>query len=108
MKAWLVRAKDEVNCAVVFAETRGKARAYAFNRDFCDTADFVDIEVRRAPTIDKYYTDGKNEMDWYDPKDRLALVKELGFYCEEPNYTECKTCVAKNDCEYMREREENA
>lgn len=29
MKAWLVREKDEFSATVVFAETRGKARALA-------------------------------------------------------------------------------
>lgn len=32
MKAWLVREKDEFGTTVVFAETRGKARALGAER----------------------------------------------------------------------------
>lgn len=65
MKAWLVRDKYEsCSAAVVFAETRGKAKAAAKSTDACEDSDFCDIEARRLPQIDKYYKDGKWEMDW--------------------------------------------
>ena len=54
MKAWLVKDKDEYYATVVFAETRGKARALAMHTDACEDVDFCDIEVRRKPQIDKY------------------------------------------------------
>ena len=38
-------------------------------------------------------------MDWYDPKDRLFLVKELGFRCEYVVPGECKVCSARTICE---------
>ena len=60
MKAWLVREKDEFCATVVFAETRGKARALAKYTDACEDCDFIDIEVRRVPQMDKYY----KELFW--------------------------------------------
>lgn len=63
MKAWLVRQKDEFCATVVFAETRGKARALALLTDACEDADWLDIDVYRRPNLDKYYVDGKREMD---------------------------------------------
>ena len=42
MKAWLVREKDEFCAEVVFAETRGKARALAKRADCCEDAKFTD------------------------------------------------------------------
>ena len=59
MKAWLVRDKDEFCATVVFAETRGKARALAMHTEVCEDVDFIDIEVRRKPQMDKYYKEGK-------------------------------------------------
>ena len=56
MKAWLVREKDEFAATVVFAETRGKARALAMSTEACEDANFTDIEVHRKSQMDKYYT----------------------------------------------------
>lgn len=103
MKAWLVKDKDEYYATVVFAETRGKARALAMCTDACEDVDFCDIEVRRKPQIDKYYREGKKEMDWYNAKDRLALVKECGFRCLDMMIDECEDCPAKEYCgEYQQ------
>ena len=105
MKAWLVKDKDEWCATVVFAETRGKARALAMHTDTCEDCKFTDIEVRRKPQIDKYYTEGKREMDWYNSKDRIALVKDCGFYCDT-DYLEkedCETCPAKEYCDQYKE-----
>ena len=99
MKAWLVREKDEFLSAVVFAETRGKARALARCTDACEDSNFLDIEVRRLPQIDKYYKDGKIEMDWYNPHDRIILVKECGFQCESIEYADCEDCSAREFCD---------
>lgn len=99
MKAWIVNEKYETASAVVYAETRGKAKALALCTSRCEGANFCDIEVRRVPQMDKYYVDGKSEMDWFNPKDRIALVKECGFYCEEPIAECCKSCPAKDFCD---------
>ena len=99
MKAWLVKDKDAFTATVVFAETRGKARARAMHTDACEDVDFCDIEVRRTPQIDKYYKEGKTEMDWYEVKDRIALVKECSFRCESVEIDLCEECPAKEYCE---------
>lgn len=101
MKAWLVREKGEFGATVVFAETRGKARAKAMRTETCQDAEFLDIEVSRQPQMDKYYVEGKKEMDWYISQDRIALVKDCGFICDE-DYLEredCEVCPAKEYCD---------
>ena len=105
MKAWLVREKDEFCATVVFADTRGKARAMALLTECCGGADFCSIEVNRQPQMDKYYTDGKREMDWEDSQDRIALVRDCRFSCVEDcfdsNY--CEICPAKEYCDKYRD-----
>lgn len=110
MKAWLVKDKDQYSATVVFAETRGKARALALCTEACEDVDFCDIEVRRRPNLDKYYREGKKEMDWYNSKDRIALVKDGNFVCD-PDYWEpedCEVCPAKQYCgtyqDYLTEK----
>lgn len=106
MKAWIVNEKYETASTVVFAETRGKAKSAALNTSCCEDVNFCDIEVSRAPQMDKYYTEGKIEMDWFDPQDRIALVKECGFYCEEPIAECCESCPAKDFCDEAVQKEE--
>ena len=105
MKAWLVREKDQFCATVVFAETRGKARSMALATDCCEDADFCDIEVRREPQLDKYYVDGKKELDWEIPKDRIALVKECGFVCDLDYFMaeDCDCCSAKEYCDRYKD-----
>ena len=105
MKAWLVREKDEFCATVVFAETRGKARAMAMYTETCENADFLDIEVHRKPQMDKYYVEGKKEMDWFNSKDRIALVKDCNFTCGDDYKDDCETCSAKEYCDYYLESE---
>lgn len=110
MKAWIVNVKDEFCSTVVFAETRGKAKSIALHTDCCEDADFCDIEIRRLPHIDKYYKEGKTELDWLDKKDRIILVKECGFRCEYIEEYWCEWCSAKEYCEpyqdYIEEQNE--
>lgn len=109
MKAWIVGVKDEPYSEVVFAETRGKARSLAMATDSCSEASFTDIEVYRRPLIDKYYKEGKWRMDWDNPKDRIALVKECGFVCD-PDYfdsDDCEECSAKEYCDQYKDYKEN-
>lgn len=105
MKAWLVREKDEFGATVVFAETRGKARALAMSTETCEDANFTDIEVRRKPQMDKYYKDGKKEMDWFNSKDRIALVKDCGFVCDRDYWEreDCDACPAKEYCDRYKD-----
>ena len=105
MKAWLVKEKDEFCATVVFAETRGKARALALATECCEDADFCDIEVRRKPQLDKYYVKGKKEMDWYNSKDRIALVKDGNFVCDRDywEFEDCDSCPAKEYCDLYKD-----
>lgn len=93
---------------VVFAESAGKARAIALYTEACEGSDFTDIEVFRVPQLDKYYKPGKQEMDWFDEKDRIALVKYGGFYCSrEVIDPSCENCPASKWCDrYKDERSE--
>ena len=108
MKAWLVREKDEFCATVVFAETRGKAKAMALCTDCCEDVDFLRIEVLRVPQMDKYYVDGKREMHWDTPQDRIALVKDCGFVCSYDAWSsmECEYCHAKEYCDQYAENVE--
>ena len=101
MKAWMVKDKDQFCATVVFAETRGKARYLAMHTEACEYVDFCDIEARRRPQLDKYYREGKKEMDWYNSKDRIALVKDGGFVCDVDYWEreDCDTCSAKDYCD---------
>ena len=106
MKAWFAKETVNFRATVVFAETRDKAKSLALCTSCCKDANICDIEVRRVPQMDKYYVEGKTEMEWSDPKDRIALVKECGFYCEDPIAEECKDCSAKEFCdEAVQEKE---
>lgn len=107
MKAWLVSVKDGDCSTVIFAETRGKAKYISLATETCEYANFCDIEARRVPHMDKYYKDGKKEMDWENPKDRIALVKECGFRCEYVEPFWCDDCSAKEYCDlYLDAKEE--
>ena len=102
MKAWIAQEMIEYSSStVVFAETRGKARAEAMKTDSCEDVPFTDIWIRRAPQMDKYYR-GMTEMDWLDENDRIAMVKDAGFSCSyEYDFADldCETCPAKEWCD---------
>lgn len=111
MKAYSVsdRNGDEGYSLVVFAETAGKAKAYAVGVDeFCDYG-FTGLRAIRKPMLDKYYK-GKDEMDWFDPKDRIAMVRYADFECsDEISFVdcECEECPAKKWCgRYEREMDD--
>lgn len=109
MKAWLVKIKDEIYATVVFAETRGKARSIAMSTDACQDADFCEIEVYRQKSMDKYHTKGKTEMDWCNANDRIALVKECGFFCDDDYFdiNACEDCPAKDYCDRYTDYKED-
>jgi hypothetical protein len=109
MKAWLVRKEDEFCATIVFAETRGKARALAMHTEVCEDVEFTDIEVRRKPQMDKYYKEGKTEMDWFNSKDRIALVKDANFVCDIDylQWEDCKSCSAKDYCDRYQDHLES-
>lgn len=101
VKAWRVKEKYTPYATVVFAETRGKAKSLALCTDACQDADFCDIETYREPQLDKYYAAGKTEMEWDNPQDRIALVRDGGFACCEDCFSEeeCLVCPANKYCD---------
>ena len=86
---------------IVFADTPGRAVSRALRTDEFHIGDwdFTQLKAIREPTLDTSYH-GKSVMDWDDMEDRVAMVKEAGFYCD-PDYTildDCKDCLAKDWC----------
>ena len=63
------------------------------------TYEFLEIHVRRAKNLDKYYK-GKREMDWDNDEDRIAMVRDANFACNDDylEYLDCITCPAKELC----------
>lgn len=96
-----IREKDEFVATIVFAETRGQAKVAAQWTDVCDGVDFMEIECRRMKEADKYYRPGKSELDWENPEDRIAMVKDCGFTCDwdARSVSECAQCSAKEFCD---------
>lgn len=111
MKAWIVKPRSEYYSTIVFAETRGKAKAIAMATDVCDGCKFTDIACYRMKEADKYYR-GRDIIDWNDPKDRVILVERFGYVCEEIEEGECEICHASSVCEawkiHLKEVEEDA
>lgn len=112
MKAWQVCDYHDNTTAIVFAETKGKAKSIAWRYDLLNDAyiDFMDIYCHRRKNGDQFYT-GKPYLDWLCDEDRLVMVKEFGLTCGEEFYqeSECSCCVAKEFCSLykeMKEREE--
>ena len=85
---------------VVFAETSGKAKAIAITTDAFNDYEFTEISARRVPKLDKYYR-GLDEMDWFDDADRIALVRDAGYSCDQECWEgeDCTRCPAKQWCE---------
>ena len=102
MKAWIVDDPiDASTAAVVFAETRGQAKVLAQSTDACEDMAFTDIRAVRATELDRFYR-GKSETNWFDPDDRIAMVKYGGFHCsyETEVYKEkCEACPAHEWCD---------
>ena len=51
--------------------------------------------------MDKYYR-GNNEIDWDHTEDRIALVKECGWYCDHDwldRQRDCPECPANEWCD---------
>ena len=102
MKAYTAsdRNGDEGITLVIFAESAGKAKAYAAQDDrFCDYG-FTGIRVNRCKSLDQFYK-GRPEMDWFDMDDRIAMVRYADFRCstELSDYEcHCEICTARKWC----------
>ena len=110
IKAYRCWEDYEMYSTVVFAESAGKARYIAINSDTIgEDLTFEDVRVRRIPALDGYYK-GRREMDWYDPDDRLAMVKEAGYRCDDDGFDpdECEKCTGKEYCGKYEEYKEEA
>ena len=102
LKAWIAQETETwSNATIVFAETRGKARSVAMHTDACEDVSFIEIYIRRVPQMDKYYR-GLSEMDWFDPDDRIAMVRDAGFSCTyelDKSDLDCDKCPACKWCD---------
>ena len=104
MKAYIIHDRDYVAeySLIVFAESRGKAISYALGTDEFPYGDydFTQLSARRAKWADKYYH-GSREMDWYNPEERLAMVRDGGYVCDDDSFDpdDCERCSAKDICE---------
>lgn len=103
MKAYVVsdrKGYSDFN-VIVFAENRGKAITAALGTDEFPYQDwsFTELRAIRNPELDKCYR-GHWRMDWDDPADRLAMVKDCGYYCDDDAFDpgECSKCDAKEYC----------
>lgn len=95
------RKGDTGYSIVVFAETAGKAKAYATQSEKFDEYDFTDIRVNRKKELDRFYK-GKREMDWMDDEDRVAMVRYANYECSyEVCHPECENgeCPAQEWCD---------
>ena len=103
------RNGDSGYSIVVFAETAGKAKAYAASNEAFDEYDFTEIRVNRIKELDGFYK-GKREMDWMDDDDRVAMVRYANYECScEVWHPECEhgECPAQQWCgRYERMRDD--
>lgn len=108
MKAYIAydMNRDAGVSIVVFAENAGKAKAYAASHEDFDIYSFTEMRVRRCKELDSYWN-GRNEMDWLNMDDRIAMVKYAGFQCSyEVDHPECGGCEAYEWCDRGKGAEE--
>lgn len=111
-KAYTVRDRDgQSNSAtVVFAESRNAASQAAMGTDTCEDLDYIEIEALREPALDKFYKEGKKEMNWFNMEDRAAMVRYAHFECgseTDVSLQECESCPGHEWCgRYESELEE--
>lgn len=102
MKAYTVRDKDgDGTATVVFAESRNAAKSVAMYTDACGDLMYMEIRATREPALDKFYKEGKKEMDWNDPEDRAAMVRYAGYGCGNDfvvDLQECEKCPGHEWC----------
>jgi len=114
MKAYEITDKNGYSdySIVVFAESRGKAISSAIGTDEFPKYewDFTELRARRMKVLDGAYR-GRWRMEWDNDEDRLAFVRDAGYYCNEDCFDpdDCERCVGKEYCtryaEYTDEEE---
>ena len=87
-KAWSFYEEEEGVTEVVFADTRGKARMYLKELDTFDNYQYIEIRPGREKSLDYLDHEDGYVMDWYKEEDRIAMVKNIGFYCLYPEIIE--------------------
>ena len=97
-KAWSFYEEEEGVIEVVFADTRGKARMYLKELDTFDNYSYIEISPRREKDLDYLDHEDGYVMDWNKEEDKIALVKNIGFYCLNPDKDECEECCAREWC----------
>ena len=115
MKAYEVSDKNGYSdyALIVFAESRGKAISSAIGTDEFPKYewDFTELRAKRIPALDSAYR-GAWCMEWDNADDRLALVRDAGYYCNDDSFDadECEECPGKEYCsryeEYLEECED--
>lgn len=100
MKAYQVCTDWSDGSVVIFAETVNKAKYFALSTDLLCHENYKDLRATRLPKIDYLYN-GQIVVDWNEGEEiRLALVREYGWHCIEPQLSDCKVCTAEKYCEW--------
>ena len=105
-KAWQCSDEEWCRTEVVFAETRGKAKTYFKNIDTFDWFDFCELKPYRVKNLDYLNHPDGYVMDWCKDEDRLPMVRDAGFCCNEVNRELCEKCCAKEWCSEYEEYDE--
>lgn len=101
MKAWIANTDYSEGSAIIFAENRNQARLIAMSTDACEDAPYIDIRVRRVKELDGMEDHEPKDNPWLNDEIRMILVKEYGWSCFEPEFSDCDTCCAKEHCLYF-------
>lgn len=97
MKAWLVTNYEGIG-TVVFADTASKAKADALNEDGFEDETFISLRVRRVSKLDGMENCEPKDNYWLNDDIRLILVRDYGWWCQEPIVDDCSKCVAREYC----------
>ena len=99
MKAWTVSDNNgEYGTVIVFAETRGKAKALCLHDDAFGDCEYTDLRVNRFKDYDKYYSGEAKPDFWLDEEHRVRLVRDYGWSCVDRIESYCEDCPAKEWC----------
>ena len=71
-----------------------------------DNYSYIEISPRREKALDYLDHEDGYVMDWNKEEDKIALVKNIGVYCLDPDKDECEECCAKEWCSKYEEYEE--
>ena len=102
-KAWGCYEEESCIFEVVFADTRGKAKSYFKAMDTFDNYRFCELRPRRLKKLDYLNHPDGYVMDLNKDEDRIAMVKDISFYCAFPGKEECNECCAKKWCDVYKE-----